>query len=1097
MAVRESPFLNGYHAKFLVGYYTKDKGGPCEQGETAANTGCIPKEKESANNQVAEGEEISEEKVTSSKQPKGKKRSLKEVKGSIDSMKGGDGKVPMDKAADLIEMLDSLSTSDLKQFRAETRAKLNRTATHVTKEQFVEALRGFLTGQATASTGVYKPTKYETSKGKEDERTAGGDGAGGGPASPSRKVERTPKGPAGKKPDRGRAASSKPAGKEPAKRIPAKLEEVNKKLDRLEKFFRKKGQHHVADWMGMLRGHFNNVGIEDIIKSLGEEVTGGYEGDVQYQGAAHEDEMFMSMGGFAEKYLNRNGIVAMFDPVRGGPRAAETMPLVASSVDISSFIKRTKDFAGSDFGPADPEYANKLEEAKLLPGLKKSEDISVIMGKETPQLTESVIAKLDKRFGKGQWVVKAYGDEACAGFGVYFPQRAAQLQRDAQNLIWAADNEIKKYGFELNRDKNNKIIGIKHTSGGTYDFGTSKYEGTIGGDVRNWCDKLTYVNPISVALVSGGDANDRAGSAIDNEYGACLPGGGHQFMAQSAFEAVGATEEYRKAGGTIAPGEARVHIITRNGKAEIVPHATWIKKQPLPVVFETEETRAMAKAVQDVIDGLPEEHRSGQIYSPDVIKVEGGYKVIELNPSKHKQLSGYLQSNPFVQDAYVSHLVGREPAHVQFIRKLVTSRERGIKNLMEIRTKYLGTFGIKMEVRKDKRGHKYCVDDSGRTSCPQDLNEGEGRRKKPKAAKKTPAKKASAKKAPIKKSTKAKPIRSVMAYAQREGEGKTAKVVMADGSPAPKHITAKMVGHDWVDVQIAMDPKADVLVIAKDKNGKPKTVYADKWVMKSAADKFSKVREGLLKMDGMAKEVQSDRKKSATKEQADCTWLMSIQGTRPGSEADNKGTAQHFGHEIFPKDVVVQGDKVMLRVGDTQIPIKDKKTKAELIRRKEKKLPLFDSTYWLKSHGATTLEGRHVVEDNGKVFLRFVGKESVYHNHEIKDPDLAKMLLERKKASGEDGQLFDTDEGNLSRYVRKLDGGKFTPKDLRTIRGTKYAIEVVQTMEPPTNEKEYKAKVKEVGEIVCKLLGNDFAMALKAYIDPSIFSAWQSVLGVK
>jgi hypothetical protein len=58
---------------------------------------------------------------------------------------------------------------------------------------------------------------------------------------------------------------------------------------------------------------------------------------------------------------------------------------------------------------------HKLDEAKPLPGLEASEDINVIAGSPVTHLTPDVMAKMDQRYGKGKWIIKAYGDDAAAG----------------------------------------------------------------------------------------------------------------------------------------------------------------------------------------------------------------------------------------------------------------------------------------------------------------------------------------------------------------------------------------------------------------------------------------------------------------------------------------------------------------------------------------------------------------------------------------------------------------------------------------------------------------------------------------------------------
>lgn len=151
-------------------------------------------------------------------------------------------------------------------------------------------------------------------------------------------------------------------------------------------------------------------------------------------------------------------------------------------------------------------------------------------------------------------------------------------------------------------------------------------------------------------------------------------------MAQPAFPVVGITNEERAQGVTFKRGqEGRVHIVTRNGKAELVSHGTWLKMEPLPVVFENDDTRAMAKAALEAINALPETERGGQIYAPDVVKTKDGYRVVEANPANEAGASGYLQDNPLIMDSYAAQLTGREPMHVKFIRRLLTERKKPTK----------------------------------------------------------------------------------------------------------------------------------------------------------------------------------------------------------------------------------------------------------------------------------------------------------------------------------------------------------------------------------------------------------------------------------
>lgn len=307
---------------------------------------------------------------------------------------------------------------------------------------------------------------------------------------------------------------------------------------------------------------------------------------------------------------------------------------------------------------------------------------------------------------------------------------------------------------------------------------------------------------------------------------------------------------------------------------------------------------------------------------------------------------------------------------------------------------------------------------------------------KPEAAEAPPKPKAS------NKAPKAKAVRGEMATATRVGKGEDAKVILADGTPAPAHITPGMIPPAWTDVKVSLDPSADLLVQGKDAKGRPKSVYADNFHMKSAAIKFARTKEMLEKATEIRAQVRKDlfSKDKKTRENACCAMLMLEQATRPGSDEDT-------------------GAKV-------------------------------------KAYGATTLEARHVViGPDRSVTLDFIGKEGVRHVHKINDPALAQILIWHKNRAGTpNSKLFDTNYGRVAAYAEKLDGGKFTPKDFRTNRANELAIEHIKTLGGPAkNEKEYKARVKAVAERVSGVLGNRPRQALESYIDPVVFSGLQPI----
>lgn len=362
--------------------------------------------------------------------------------------------------------------------------------------------------------------------------------------------------------------------------------------------------------------------------------------------------------------------------------------------------------------------------------------------------------------------------------------------------------------------------------------------------------------------------------------------------------------------------------------------------------------------------------------------------------------------------------------------------------------------------------------------------------------------------------TKPKATRLQLVSAQKVGTGDKSKIVLADGREAPEHIQklAGKIPPAWENVHVSLDPESDVqaLGITTSKDGKQsgKALYSAGYNAKTAELKFLRVADMMSNWGMIEKETQRNRDDPKKRDLADATWLMMNQATRPGSESDSKGTKKLWGDKMTAKNVVLGSvnkdgvfhpgteDKktgqphVCLKFGDTFVPIKDDDARKELLRRVKDKQPLFDAKFWLKSHGATTLEGRNVVQSKDGVRLQFMGKESVWHDHLIRDPALAKMLLERKAASGEEGKLFKASAERVRKYVSHLDGGDYLTKDLRTARANFIANAERSNADAPKTFDEYKQRVQEVAEKVAHVLGNRWQQSLETYIDPSIWTEW-------
>ena len=335
-------------------------------------------------------------------------------------------------------------------------------------------------------------------------------------------------------------------------------------------------------------------------------------------------------------------------------------------------------------------------------------------------------------------------------------------------------------------------------------------------------------------------------------------------------------------------------------------------------------------------------------------------------------------------------------------------------------------------------------------------------------------------------------------HAERIGEGKDSRLVI-NGRPAPDFIKPGMIPPAYSNnIRIATDPKSDVWAKCEDKDGNPKTVYNPEFLRRNETIKWGRTNEGVGKIDSIRSQIHNDRNQGKNKEEADASWLMSQQATRPGSDEDTKGSKALWSKPVSASDFVLTPDpkgkgpaKVSIKIGESDIPIRDEKARAEIESRISNGKPMGDAGYWLKSHGATTLEGRHVVENpDGSASLQFMGKEGVWHDHKVSDTNLSKMLLDRKAAAGDTGKLFNTDYGKVSKYVGGLGGGGFSPKDMRTIRANEIASrELGEKPIEVGSESERNAIIKGIAEKVSGVLGNRPQQALSSYINPMIFNA--------
>lgn len=149
-----------------------------------------------------------------------------------------------------------------------------------------------------------------------------------------------------------------------------------------------------------------------------------------------------------------------------------------------------------------------------------------------------------------------------------------------------------------------------------------------------------------------------------------------------------------------------------------------------------------------------------------------------------------------------------------------------------------------------------------------------------------------------------------------------------------------------------------------------------------------------------------------------------------------------------------------------------------------------------QAYGATTLEARHVkLNPTSKtVSFAFTGKSGVQIRLRVKDPAIYSAIETRLATKSGKQRLFDTSDTRVNSYIKKKMGNGYTGKDLRTLKATTMAMDMVKKKRRPTSKTAYRKARNDIGDAVSKQLGNTRAEALRSYIAPEVFAEWESML---
>ncbi len=147
-----------------------------------------------------------------------------------------------------------------------------------------------------------------------------------------------------------------------------------------------------------------------------------------------------------------------------------------------------------------------------------------------------------------------------------------------------------------------------------------------------------------------------------------------------------------------------------------------------------------------------------------------------------------------------------------------------------------------------------------------------------------------------------------------------------------------------------------------------------------------------------------------------------------------------------------------------------------------------------ESFGLTTLRNHHVEVDGSKLRFHFRGKSGKWHNVDIHDQRLAKVVRTCQDLPGQELFQYINDEGerqglnseDVNDYLREISGEDFTAKDFRTWAGTMLAAVALSGLPEITSQTQARKNVVEAVKTVAERLGNTPAVCRKCYIHPEV-----------
>lgn len=147
------------------------------------------------------------------------------------------------------------------------------------------------------------------------------------------------------------------------------------------------------------------------------------------------------------------------------------------------------------------------------------------------------------------------------------------------------------------------------------------------------------------------------------------------------------------------------------------------------------------------------------------------------------------------------------------------------------------------------------------------------------------------------------------------------------------------------------------------------------------------------------------------------------------------------------------------------------------------------------SHGAVTLEARHVQVVGDRIHLKFKAKHAIVQEIDLHDHELAfalKRLANTRTRrlfayADEAGKIRKLSAGDVNQYLKSISGAGVTAKDFRTWHGSVIAL---VSLTAHVGERPLKKHANEAIRAAATALGNTLATCRKHYVHPGVIAAF-------